>query len=294
MNSNNNNNSNNSTYFNDLMIRAVSDMEFSGNQMHRLSPNKKGAYSLEMIAEGEVLLELEKRTLHLKGPVLFWNGDFSSYFCFHHLPAKKHYRHLWIDFTGERGRRIIDSFQQVFPAGCIPLSSQSCSALLAIFEELYNNFHQQDGYDSCGAVLLIEKLVYFALEAGNRLPRLQGDPFNLNRIYDSFRYEPFQEFDIKALASARGISIVYLRKLFKNKFSITIGDYVFRVRMQSAAEILKTEGFRITELSDKCGFSTVSAFSNAFRRVFGVSPRSYRTNAVKKKVPAGKVQTKQE
>lgn len=277
----NQNNNNGGNYFNDLMIRAVSDMEFSGNHMHRPSRNKEGAFSLEMIAEGEVLLELEQHTLHLKGPVLFWNGDFSSYFCFHHLPAKKHYRHLWIDFYGERGRRIINSLQKVYPEGFLPLAPQSFSAHLAIFEELYKNFHHQDGYDSCGAVLLIEKLVYFALEAGNRLPRLQGDPFNLFRIYDSFRYEPFQEFDIKALAAARGISVVYLRKLFKNKFAMTIGDYVSRVRMQSAAELLKTEGFRITELSDKCGFSTVSAFSNAFCRIFGMSPRTYRKTAGK-------------
>lgn len=268
-------------YFDDLVIRSVSDVEFSGSYMHHPSMNKAGIFSLEMIAEGEVLLELEEKTLHLKGPVLFWNGDFSSYFCFHHLPAKKHYRHLWIDFNGERGRRIITSLQNTFPAGFVPLQRQSSTALLSIFEELYKIFHQQEGYDSSGAVLMIEKLVYLTLEAGNRLPRLQGDPFNLSRIYDSFRYEPFQEFDIKELASVRGISIVYLRKLFKNKFSIAIGDYVFRMRMQCAAEILKTESFRITELADKCGFSTVSAFSNAFRRVFGISPRTYRQKAEK-------------
>ena len=38
----------------------------------------------------------------------------------------------------------------------------------------------------------------------------------------------------------------------------------------------------ITELADKCGFSTVSAFSNAFRRVFGISPRTYRQKAEKR------------
>ncbi|MBO4303076.1 MAG: helix-turn-helix transcriptional regulator [Lentisphaeria bacterium] len=274
------------SYFDDLSIRSVSDVEFTGSYLHRLSRNRAGLFSLEMIAEGEVLLELEKRTLHLKGPVLFWDGDFSSFFCFHHLPAKKHYRHLWVDFTGERGKRIIDALQSTFPGGCVPLVRQSGSALLAIFEELYRIFHQPDGYDSCGAVLLVEKLVYLALEAGNRLPRLQGDPFNLFRIYDSFRYEPFQEFDIGALASARGISVVYLRKLFKNKFSLAIGDYVFRMRMQSAAEILKTESFRITELADKCGFSTVSPFSNAFRRFFGVSPRAYRRSGGKRDASA--------
>ncbi len=268
-------------YFSDLSIRSVSNVEFSGNYMHHHAINKEGIFSLEMIAEGEVLLELEERTLHLKGPVLFWNGDFSKYFCFHHLPEKKHYRHLWIDFTGDRGRRIISALQATFPAGCVPLSRQSGSALRTIFEELYANFHQADGYDSYGAVLMIEKLVYLTLEAGNCLPRLQGDPFRLTSIFDSFRYEPFQEFNIKNLAASRGISVVYLRKLFKNKFSLTIGEYVFRMRMQCAAEILKMESFRITELADKCGFSTVSAFSNAFRRIFGLSPRAYRKNAVK-------------
>lgn len=271
------------SYFSDLAIRSVSDVEFSGNFIHRQSPNKEGIFSLEMIAGGEVLLELEERTLFLKGPVLFWNGDFSRYFCFHHLPEKKHYRHLWIDFTGERGRRIISALQTTFPAGSVPLSRQSASALLTVFEELYTNFHQTDGYDSYGAVLLIEKMVYLALEAGNCLPRLQGDPFRLTKIYNNFRYEPFQEFNIKELAAVRGISVVYLRKLFKNKFAITIGEYIFRMRMQSAAEILKTESFRITELADKCGFSTVSAFSNAFRRIFGISPRAYRNGTGRKK-----------
>jgi len=48
------------------------------------------------------------------------------------------------------------------------------------------------------------------------------------------------------------------------------------LRIGKAAQILRREPLRITEVSEAVGFSDSNYFSRQFRHVMGVSPREYR------------------
>lgn len=69
------------------------------------------------------------------------------------------------------------------------------------------------------------------------------------------------------------------RSGFAAKFKETVGstpiDYLIRWRMLLAGDRLKNSGETISAISRSLGYESESAFSTAFKRVMGCSPRRY-------------------
>jgi len=68
----------------------------------------------------------------------------------------------------------------------------------------------------------------------------------------------------------------YLSSIMKTHAGQTFTDLVNRSRMERAAELLGDVSFRTYEISQMVGYQDPKNFSRAFRRYFGVSPRSFR------------------
>ncbi|MBA2938987.1 response regulator [Paenibacillus sp. CGMCC 1.16610] len=68
----------------------------------------------------------------------------------------------------------------------------------------------------------------------------------------------------------------YLSQMFKQKTKVNFGDYVLNLRMEEAKKLLSQTSLRITEISDRLGYTDVSYFGNAFKRVSKLTPSQYR------------------
>lgn len=68
----------------------------------------------------------------------------------------------------------------------------------------------------------------------------------------------------------------YLSKYFKTKTGENFSDYVTKLRMQRAAELLKTTCCKTYEISEIVGYSSAKNFTRMFRSFFGMTPREYR------------------
>jgi len=67
----------------------------------------------------------------------------------------------------------------------------------------------------------------------------------------------------------------YFGSWFRQQTGSTVHQYVNRIRVRKAADLLSTGGFNVTEAADKCGFSDVFHFSKVFRRVTGRPPSEW-------------------
>ena len=67
----------------------------------------------------------------------------------------------------------------------------------------------------------------------------------------------------------------YLCRLFRQEMHTTPHKYLANLRLQSAADILRTGGSSITEAARMCGYHDPLYFSRMFKKKFGVSPREY-------------------
>lgn len=72
-----------------------------------------------------------------------------------------------------------------------------------------------------------------------------------------------------------GYNYSYLSYLFKKVSGITLSDYYKERRFESAKLMVRENKLKISEISNLLGYSSVYAFSKAFKDEFGISPKNY-------------------
>ena len=81
-----------------------------------------------------------------------------------------------------------------------------------------------------------------------------------------------QPLTIPELARKVAINECYLKKGFKALVGKTIHDYQQDLRIARAKELLQKQGLSVTEVANTMGYSSISHFSTAFKRVTGMKP----------------------
>lgn len=82
---------------------------------------------------------------------------------------------------------------------------------------------------------------------------------------------------LTTLAARAGISAFHLHRLFTSVAAETPKAFTLRLRMWRGAALLLTTSDSVLDIALECGFASHEAFTRAFTRQFGVTPRHYRT-----------------
>jgi AraC-like DNA-binding protein len=80
---------------------------------------------------------------------------------------------------------------------------------------------------------------------------------------------------LEEIGRAAGCSPFHLSRTFSAATGMTIPQYTRQLRMESAAELLKSGKFNVTEAALEVGYSSLSHFSQAFHEAFGCCPGLY-------------------
>jgi AraC-like DNA-binding protein len=85
--------------------------------------------------------------------------------------------------------------------------------------------------------------------------------------------ENYQEkLNLSNLSKLVGLSPVYLGALFSQKESCSVKEYINKVRIQNAYEIIRTERLSVNNVALDCGYTDAFYFSRVFKKYMGVSP----------------------
>jgi AraC family transcriptional regulator len=81
--------------------------------------------------------------------------------------------------------------------------------------------------------------------------------------------------NLEVLARQVGCSHYYLSRLFSQEVGLTIQQYLRQIRLERAAELLRTGQCNVTEAAFAVGYNSLSHFSTAFHEAFGCCPGLY-------------------
>ncbi|MBI3879936.1 MAG: PocR ligand-binding domain-containing protein [Verrucomicrobia bacterium] len=85
-----------------------------------------------------------------------------------------------------------------------------------------------------------------------------------------------EELSLGLVSKAVNTSSFYFCKLFKKATGINFTEYVSRVRVEKAKNLLLNPNLRISEIAYEVGFQSLTHFNRIFRKLTGQSPTDYR------------------
>lgn len=77
---------------------------------------------------------------------------------------------------------------------------------------------------------------------------------------------------LQQLAEHMGIHYAYLSKRFKQDTGVNFGEYLNRIRIEKAKELIQTGNYRIKEVYADVGFNQYNYFFKVFKQVEGCTP----------------------
>jgi AraC-like DNA-binding protein len=105
--------------------------------------------------------------------------------------------------------------------------------------------------------------------------RAQGDPI-VGRALRTMQNDPAQQWTVAGLAAGVGVSRAALARRFNDLVGEPPMSFLTGWRMDLAADLLLGEEATVGAVARQVGYGSPFTFSTAFKRVYGVSPRTYR------------------
>lgn len=235
--------------------------------------NRRGFrfYGLEFVARGEGRLRLRGRDYRLRPGMIFAYGPGVP----HRIqsdrraPMTKYY----VDFVGERAARMLAAS----PVGGGRAAQVSDAAqIYELFELLQANGVGASPYRPAICARLLELLLLKISEKAVR--DTPGDPRALVS-YQRCKNHLAQNFArIRTLADAAQATHVdpaYLCRLFQRFDHCSPYQFLMRLKMNRAAELLLRPETLVKQVAEELQFSDAHNFSRTFKAAFGLSPQRF-------------------
>jgi two-component system response regulator YesN len=89
--------------------------------------------------------------------------------------------------------------------------------------------------------------------------------------------------NLKSVASELCLSPKYFSRMFKENAGLGFNDYKLKIKMEKAAEWLRSDQYSIYIISQRLGYKNIESFVRLFKRTTGLTPAVYRNKYRKNK-----------
>jgi AraC family transcriptional regulator len=168
----------------------------------------------------------------------------------------------WIEILRADSLNLISAYE--FCGGAAP---RLCA-------RLNREFHKTD----TAAKLAIEGLAIELLAEASRQRsfRVRTPPGWLRQAREMIVEHFPEKLQLTQIAAALGVHPVYLATAFRERFGVTIGEFVRKLRIEHAcAELIKGD-LPLAAIASQAGFTDQSHFSKIFKLYIGTTPARYR------------------
>lgn len=139
---------------------------------------------------------------------------------------------------------------------------------------IYKEMHLMDS----ASLLAIEGLSLELIAELSRLPDLicqRRRPRWLLRAEEILHEHSAESVSLSGVAKMVDIHPVHLAREFRKFYGCTLGEYLRRLRIQSACHKLSTSDLPLVEIALDSGFSHQSHFSRLFKQYVGMTPTQF-------------------
>lgn len=186
------------------------------------------------------------------------------------------WKYVWLEFDGLQVAQYLNeaglsASQPVYQPRSIAEAKQVQDIMLYITSHAKSSTLSLIGH----LCLLLDALIQTS--STRREPReTQLRDFYIQEAVSYMEGHYQKDLTVEEIANACQLNRSYFSKLFKEKKGCPPQEYLIRLRLSKAADLMKNTSVSIGDISASCGYPNQLHFSRAFKQHYGLSPREWR------------------
>ena len=240
---------------------------------YAFGPHQRSSYLIHLVTKGygSYYTENGKHIVKEGQMFLIYPEEVTTYTASEDDP----WFYYWIGFNGYQAGYILE--QMGFSKDKLVIDVTNVSDLVSCIEQMFAASKDTFGNELERTSALLK---FFATvindqpNTGSNETKSFAEYAEYTMRYISNHFD--QDIHITDIAEEIGIDRSYLSKSFTHQYNMSPQEYLIRLRMEHAGTLLANTSLSITEVSVRCGYTDVFAFSKMFRKRMGSSPRDYR------------------
>lgn len=156
------------------------------------------------------------------------------------------------------------------------------AALGCLREEMRAGYPGDRRYGETVATAIAAHLVRHYATARPQTAPTAGARLSRHQLHETLEYiqeHLAEEIPLRKLAELAGLSPYHFCRVFKHTTGLSPHRYLIQQRVERARQLLLSGTLRIAEVATRVGFCDQSHLTAHFRKHYGVTPRSFRSQA---------------
>lgn len=222
--------------------------------MHHFGPAVRPHWLLHYVTSGFGRFEKEGKVYYLQPGQMFVIPPYVT--TYYEADAEHPWSYIWVGFNAE------DELPVELP------DVLTAPELGSVFESMKRCSELNNGKE---AFLLSKVWEMFSILLEKSDNKSDWIDIALNFINNNYH----NKISITDVADKVCFDRSYFSSAFKKKMRISPQQYLLKLRMEKAANLIKNSGVRPSVAATSVGYDDIFVFSKAFKKHFGVSPRAY-------------------
>ena len=251
-----------------LLLNSVGEEHCSAG--HFNGPKVRENYLFHFIVSGEGEFHINERKYRLAANQAFLIAD--SSIVYYKANEKNPWHYCWIAIKGDAAKEFFDNLS-LSPTDPI-YTAKPNNQIYEYFKELLNAASDYPMKQNLTTACLyryfseLEESNFYKKEISVSQKKLyiqKAEKYILSNYHsDSFR--------ISDLADYLNLNRSYITVLFSQKYNLSPQQYLIRLRMNKAQELLKNTSIPVGIIANSVGYPDLITFSKIYKKYFGVSP----------------------
>ncbi len=193
------------------------------------------------------------------------------------LRTFKFYQNLFLENEIEEEQwKLINDYLSTFTV--IDLHGKEAEKSFTILQLMYEEYiNKNKGYRECIRNLLLVFLVYIMRQDinGQENTKKRGHHAEIENAVKYMKNNFHLNLALEDVAKVVYMHPNYFSAVFKKAYGISFIDYMNRLKVSMATELMESTQLPIPEIAMRCGFTSLSNFYRVFKSVQGISPAKY-------------------
>lgn len=190
------------------------------------------------------------------------------------------WEYVWVEFDGLRAKAVVETAgfsldQPIYKARSKELREEMMKEMNYIAEN-----GSSSPFDLIGHLYLFIDHLTRSTEGVKVHHSSKLRDFYIHEAIEFVEHNFQNDISVEDIADVCGLNRSYFGKIFKEALGKSPQEFLLNYRMVKAAELLKLTKLSVGDISSAVGYDNQLHFSRAFKSIYGVSPKKWRTEQI--------------